>query len=53
MKALFTALKLLKPNILTEAVKMIKKKEKELIDETFDTYECQLKIAELSKEIAA
>jgi hypothetical protein len=58
-KALATALRHLKPKTLEEAVKMIKKEEKELVDETFETvdelvcsHDCQVKIAELSKEIA-
>lgn len=58
-KSLATALKLLKPTTLEEAVKNIKKEEKEMVDEVFDTVheitcsnECHRKIAELSREVA-
>ena len=61
-KTLSTALKLLKPKTLDEAVKMIKKEEKELLNETTTedavlemtcSNDCHMKIAELAKEIAA
>ena len=61
-KTLSTVLKLLKPETLDEAVKMIKKEEKELLDETTTedavlemtcSNDCHMKIAELAKEIAA
>ena len=58
-KALSTCLRLLQPTTLAEAVKSIKKEEKQLVDEPFDSVneitcsaECQFKIAELTKEIA-
>ncbi len=58
-RALSTALRLIQPKTLEEAVKNIKKEEKELVDEVFDSVheitcsnDCQRKIAELSREVA-